>query len=127
MTSRAIRFILRAEAVAVFATGCLIYAANGGQLLLLLPALIAPDLSMVGYLGGPRLGAIAYNTVHNLVLALALIGLGWWLSVGWLLLAGAVVLAHVGMDRTLGYGLKLPSDFRETHLGRIGRGEATPD
>jgi hypothetical protein len=26
------------------------------------------------------------------------------------------------MDRALGYGLKLPTDFRDTHLGRIGRG-----
>jgi hypothetical protein len=32
-----------------------------------------------------------------------------------------VLLAHVGMDRALGYGLKLPTDFRDTHLGRIGR------
>jgi len=37
-------------------------------------------------------------------------------------LAGAVFTTHVGLDRTLGYGLKLPSDFRDTHLGRIGRG-----
>lgn len=114
--------ILRAEQIAIFVTGVVVYLANGGPLLLLVPALLAPDLSMVGYLSGPRLGAITYNAVHNLVLALALIGLGWWLSVVWLLLAGAALLAHVGSDRALGYGLKLPTDFRDTHLGRIGRG-----
>jgi hypothetical protein len=117
-----IRIILRAEQVAIFGTGVALWFASGGPALLLVPALLAPDLSMIGYLRGPRLGSITYNAVHHLVLALALLGLGWWLTVGWLVLAGAAVLAHVGMDRALGYGLKLPTDFRDTHLGRIGRG-----
>lgn len=120
--SLAIGLILRAEQVAIFLTGVTLWLANGGAPLLLIPALLVPDLSMVGYLRGPRIGAITYNAVHHLVLALALLGLGWWLSTGWLILAGAAVLAHVGMDRALGYGLKLPTDFRDTHLGRIGRG-----
>jgi hypothetical protein len=117
-----IGIILRAEQVAIFATGVVLWLANGGPPLLLIPALLLPDLSMVGYLQGPRIGSITYNAAHHLVLALALLGLGWWLGIGWLILAGAVVLAHVGMDRALGYGLKLPTDFRDTHLGRIGRG-----
>jgi hypothetical protein len=33
-----------------------------------------------------------------------------------------IFVAHSGMDRMAGYGLKLPSSFRDTHLGRIGRG-----
>jgi hypothetical protein len=121
-SSPAIGIILRAEQVAIFVTGVVLWLANGGAPLLLIPALLLPDLSMIGYLRGPGLGSITYNAAHHLVLALALLGLGWWLGVGWLLLAGAVVLAHVGMDRALGYGLKLPTDFRDTHLGRIGRG-----
>jgi hypothetical protein len=121
-TSPAIGLILRTEQVAIFLTGIGLWLANGGAVLLLIPALLVPDLSMVGYLRGPHLGSITYNAVHHLVLALALLGLGWWLAVGWLLLAGAILLAHVGMDRALGYGLKLPTDFRDTHLGRIGRG-----
>jgi len=39
-------------------------------------------------------------------------------------LVAAILIAHVGMDRMLGYGLKLPSSFQDTHLGRIGRGRA---
>lgn len=120
--SAQIRLILRAEQVAIFMAGVLLWLANGGAPLLLIPALLAPDLSMIGYLRGPRLGSITYNAVHHLVLALALLGLGWLLTLSWLVLAGAAVLAHVGMDRALGYGLKLPTDFRDTHLGRIGRG-----
>ena len=99
-----------------------LWLANGGPPLLLVPAWLLVDASMVGYLGGPLPGSITYNAAHNLVLPLALIGLGWWTGTGWLVLAGAVFTAHVGLDRVLGYGLKLPTDFRDTHLGRIGKG-----
>jgi hypothetical protein len=34
---------------------------------------------------------------------------------------GTILVAHSGMDRMMGYGLKLPSSFQDTHLGRIGR------
>jgi hypothetical protein len=121
VTDRGVASILRAEHLALIVAGVVVYLANGGMLILLVPLLLAPDLSMAGYLGGPRLGAVTYNAVHNLVLALAALGIGWWFGVGWLVLLGAVLIAHVGGDRALGYGLKLPSDFRDTHLGRIGR------
>jgi hypothetical protein len=118
---RLVDVILRIEAVAIFAGGVGLYLQLNGHPLWLLPALLVPDLSMVGYLGGPRLGAVTYNLVHNVVLAALLLAVGWYAAIAPLALAGAVALAHVGMDRALGYGLKLPSDFRDTHLGRIGR------
>jgi hypothetical protein len=113
--------VLRAEHVAVAITGVVVYLASGGSYLLIFPALLAPDLSIAGYLAGPRVGAVVYNAVHNVVLALGALGLGWWTNATWLVLAGGVLLAHVGIDRALGYGLKLPTSFQDTHLGRIGR------
>ena len=118
---RAVDWVLRAEAVALFVAGVVLYLEMNGHALLLVPLLLAPDLSMVGYLGGPRLGAVTYNLAHNLVAALGLLAVGWYVAVAPLALAGALLLAHVGMDRALGYGLKLPTAFRDTHLGRIGR------
>jgi hypothetical protein len=122
MTNGAVAIILRAEQVAIFATGAVVWLAKGGPPLLLIPAWLAVDLSMVGYLAGPRVGSITYNAAHNLVLPRALLGLGWWTDSGWLMLAGGVFITHIGLDRALGYGLKLPTDFRDTHLGRIGKG-----
>jgi hypothetical protein len=116
-----LQLILRAEHLALFAAGLIAYLALGGIWLLALPLLLAIDLSMVGYLAGPRLGAITYNAGHNLVVVAAVAGTGWWTGIGWVQLLAAIWLAHVGMDRALGYGLKLPSDFRDTHLGRIGQ------
>ncbi len=113
--------VLRVEAIAIFVAGVLLFLQLNGSALWLLPLLLAPDLSMVGYLGGPRLGALTYNAAHNLATALIVLGAGWFVALAPVALAGAILIAHVGMDRSLGYGLKLPTDFRDTHLGRIGR------
>ena len=118
---RAVDWVLRAEAVALFVAGVLLYLQLGGEPWWLLLLLLVPDISMVGYLGGPRLGALAYNLVHNLVIGLGALALGWFAAIAPLAIAGSVLVAHVGMDRSLGYGLKLPADFKDTHLGRIGR------
>jgi len=120
--SSAVGWILRAEAVAIFVAGVVAYLQLNGHPLWLLPLLLVPDLSMVGYARGPARGAVTYNLVHNLVIALGLLAVGWLAAIAPLALAGALLVAHVGMDRSLGYGLKLPTDFRDTHLGRIGRG-----
>lgn len=118
---RAVDVILRVEAVALFVAGVLAYLQLNGHPLWLLPLLLVPDASMLGYLRGPRLGAVTYNLVHNIALALLLLAIGWVAAIAPVALAGAIALAHVGMDRSLGYGLKLPTDFKDTHLGRIGR------
>lgn len=84
-------------------------------------AVLAPDLSMLGYLGGPRLGAAAYNLAHSYGTGalLVLVGLVW---TGVLVPVGLVLLVHAGADRALGFGLKAPTAFRDTHLGRLGGG-----
>lgn len=81
----------------------------------------APDISMIGYALGPRRGAAIYNAVHLYGAGVVLAALGFWVGPFWLWPLGLLWLAHAGFDRMLGYGLKLPSDFRDTHLGRIGR------
>ena len=116
-----IRPWLRAEGLATFAAGL------AGFLFLGLPwwafvlLLIVPDVSMVGYLRGPRVGAIVYNAAHDLATGVAIAGLGLAMGSVPVAAAGAILVAHSGMDRMAGYGLKLPTSFQDTHLGRIGR------
>ena len=84
--------------------------------------ILAPDLSMLGYLAGPRIGAIVYNFVHSWALVVVWFLAAWYLLGDNLSLSLPIILgAHIGFDRALGFGLKLPTDFRDTHLGRIGR------
>jgi len=85
--------------------------------------LFVPDISMLGYLAGPRLGAVIYNLVHHRALALLYYVLGTVLSLPVLALAGVIIFAHSSLDRVFGYGLKFSDSFNNTHLGVIGRGQ----
>lgn len=86
-----------------------------------LPAtFLLPDVSMLGYLAGPRVGAFCYNLAHHKALAVAVGLTGWWLGLPAVLLAGTVLLFHSAFDRLLGYGLKYATGFQDTHLGRVG-------
>ncbi|MFV0300830.1 MAG: DUF4260 domain-containing protein [Paracoccus sp. (in: a-proteobacteria)] len=82
---------------------------------------LAPDLAMAGYGAGPRIGAAIYNAVHLYGLALLLALLGVVSGLPLLIALGGLWLAHIGIDRALGFGLKSPEGFGVTHLGRIGR------
>jgi hypothetical protein len=112
---------LRVEGLAALVAGAGIYLAAGGPWLLLVPFLLAVDVSMAGYLAGPRAGALVYNLAHNQATGLLVLGAGVVSGVSPLVLAGAVLVGHTGMDRLAGYGLKYPTAFGDTHLGRIGR------
>jgi hypothetical protein len=79
------------------------------------------DAAMVGYLVGPHPGAIVYNLAHNWFTAAVVLGIGLVTAIPLVTLTGWVLVAHVGMDRLAGYGLKYPSAFGDTHLGWIGR------
>jgi hypothetical protein len=121
-----VRGWLRLEGLAASIAGLVVYGQLGGPWLAVVPLLLLPDLSAVGYLRGPRVGALTYNAVHNWATGLALLGIGLVTGVTLVAILGAVFITHVGMDRTVGYGLKLPSSFQDTHLGRIGRDRGAP-
>lgn len=81
--------------------------------------LLLPDLGMVGFLQGPRLGAWTYNLVHTEALAVGLLATGVATDSRPMQIAALVLGAHVGMDRALGYVLKFTSGFKDTHLQRL--------
>jgi hypothetical protein len=86
---------------------------------------LAPDVGILGYLIGPRFGAVTYNATHiqAVPLVLAVYALN---TANPVLQAVALVwIAHIAFDRLAGYGLKMPSGFTDTHLGKIGPREAS--
>ncbi|MFP4591227.1 MAG: DUF4260 domain-containing protein [Halobacteriales archaeon] len=111
--------LLRLEGVAVLLGGLVGYLVTDAPLWLLLVLALAPDVSMVGYLGGARLGSWTYNLAHTYVLPVALIGTGVALGVELALPVALVWAAHIGADRALGLGLKYETGFRDTHLDRL--------
>lgn len=122
---------LRVEALFVFVAALAVYAWCGASWGLFALLFLVPDLSMLGYLRGPRTGAALYNLAHTYAGPALLAGLGACFALahegpGALLAASPYALiwaAHIAFDRVLGYGLKSPEGFKITHLGRIGRKE----
>jgi hypothetical protein len=110
------RSLLRLEGVLVFLGAVLGYDALGTSWVFFAALLLAPDVFMIGYLTGPRRGAHLYNMGHTYAVPL-LFGAGAIVGESTVLAAAALIwTAHIGMDRALGYGLKRPSGFHDTHL-----------
>lgn len=116
-----VRLWLRLEGLLVFVAAIVVYDRQGFSWWLFALLFLAPDLSFLAYLMGPRVGARVYNLLHTYASALACLLSGFLLSQPLLLAVGLAWCAHIGFDRTLGYGLKFPEGFHSTHLGRIGR------
>ena len=113
--------LLRLEGAALAVVSLFAYFWFGQSWWLFAILLLAPDLSMLGYLAGPRIGAWAYNAAHVTLPPLALAVAGYAFASPVATAIAIIWLAHIGIDRALGYGLKRESGFRDTHLGRIGR------
>ena len=111
--------LLRAEGVALLLLSVLLYRVTGGGWLMFGVLLLAPDLSMLGYLAGPRVGAAIYNTFHTYALPALVGALGMTFASPLAVAVALIWSAHIGMDRTVGYGLKYPSSFKDTHLERV--------
>src|SRR5450830_1194750 len=105
-TTGAVRWILRLEGLFVLVAALFFFT---------------PDISFLGYLAGPRVGALTYNTAHSYIGAISCLAAGFFLPSPELSCAGVIWLTHIGFDRALGYGLKYSTGFGFTHLGLIGQ------
>ena len=119
--SGAPRLLLRLEGAAALAAGSIGFARLDGNWIFFAAMFLVPDLSMLGYLAGRRVGAMLYNLGHSYISAALLAGVGAALAAHELWALALIWVAHIGFDRMLGYGLKYPTGFGDTHLGRVGR------
>ena len=115
------RLLLRLEGLTLFVGAVIAFSMTQQPWWLFALLILAPDLSMLGYLAGPRVGAVVYNAVHVTFGPIVLTVAG--LLFGDLPVLGVAMiwLAHIGIDRAIGYGLKYGKGFGFTHLGRAGR------
>ncbi len=116
---------LRLEGVIVFVATLLAYQYFALPWRWFLFCFLIPDLSMLAYLAGPRIGAWVYNLAHTYAIAASVLIFG-LVTENWTVFGtGLIHCAHIAFDRALGYGLKLPEGFRHTHLGLIGGNKVT--
>ncbi len=114
-----VSILLRLEGAALLLLGVLGYALTYDGWLLFVVLILAPDLSMLGYAAGPRWGAVVYNTAHTTTLPAIVVASGLLATAPLAVSIGGIWLAHIGLDRLIGYGLKYASGFRDTHLNRV--------
>lgn len=113
------RILLHIEGAAVLIFSILAYHHLEFAWLMFFVLLFVPDISMLGYLIDTKRGAIFYNLFHTYSVPIAVIVLGIISGNETAVAVGLIWAAHIGMDRMLGYGLKYPSHFKDTHFNRV--------
>jgi len=112
--------LLRMEETALLVGAVLLYWQMHFSWVLFAVLFLAPDLFMVGFLAGPKVGAAVYNIGHMVVWPLVAFGVGWRMGQSVWEAVGITWFAHIAMDRALGFGLKYPTNFKDTHLQHVG-------
>jgi len=114
------KYLLKGEAIGILILSLLFFSLTSSPWWYFPALILLPDISMAGYLKGPRTGAFIYNLFHHQGVAALVIAAGWIGDSNMALLVGSILLGHSAMDRIAGYGLKYSDSFHHTHLGTIG-------
>lgn len=116
-----VRYLLRVEGLAAFLAAVATFAVTGGNWWLFAALILAPDLAFLAAPLGERAMARAYNLAHTYTVPALLAAAG--LLAGWPVATSIAIIwvAHIGVDRALGYGLKYENVVQATHLGWIGK------
>jgi hypothetical protein len=112
--------LLKIEEAAMFGFSIVLFTQTDFAWWWYLVLILTPDIGMLGYLAGNRVGAWTYNLFHHKAVAILILCIGWTVGNEWLELAGITLFGHSSLDRILGYGLKYADSFQHTHLGWIG-------
>jgi hypothetical protein len=113
-------YLLRMEEGALLVGAVVLYSLLHFSWVLFAVLFLAPDLFMVGFLAGPKVGAAIYNFGHWVVWPLVAFAVGYCTGRSVWEAVGIIWFAHIAMDRALGFGLKYPGAFKDTHLQHLG-------
>lgn len=113
------RWLLHAEGAAIFAATLYFYAQGHWHWWLFAILFLWPDLFMLGFLVNVKTGTALYNLVHTEVGPIVLLLLAWILPGSGLVPYALIWLSHQGFDRMLGFGLKYPTRFNDSHLQHV--------
>jgi len=113
--------VLKLEEVALMGLGIFMFGILGYKWWWLPVLILTPDVSILGYLLGAKIGALCYNIVHHRAVAVLLYFVGAYFMLPIVQLIGTILFIHIAMDRIFGYGLKYDKGFKFTHLGEIGK------
>jgi hypothetical protein len=113
------RLLLQVEGAVVFALALVVYWRLDGNWLIFVVLVLGPDLGMLGYVRNARLGSATYNLFHTYAVPLLVAAAGLLGGISLLVSLAVIWVAHIGADRAMGFGLKYPTDFKDTHLQHL--------
>ena len=113
------KWLLRIEGLVVLVISVIIYWHLGYSWVKFALLFLVPDIFMVGYLVDTKIGAVIYNIGHTYVVPFLFLLLVYFVKLPSLYFIAVIWVAHIGFDRLLGYGLKYPTAFKDTHLGKL--------
>ena len=119
MLDRLPRYLLHGEGAVAAVAALALYFHDDHSWFLLLALVLAPDLAMIGFAFSQRVGTAAYNATHTYIWPVGLAAIGALVDADAAVAVGLIWITHIGIDRVLGYGLKYPSGFKDTHLQRV--------
>ncbi len=111
----------RLEGFTLLVVSIFVYVNLNLNIFVFILALLLVDIFMAGYLINNKVGAYIYNVGHSISIPLVIGAAGYYTGSGMTIAVSLIWFAHIGMDRAFGYGLKLESGFKNTHLGHIGK------
>ena len=111
--------LLHLEGLAVFILCMYEYCYFDFSWILFVVLILAPDIAMLGFLFNNKIGAIVYNIFHTYLTTISVMIIGLITVQTTILAIGLIWTAHIGMDRTVGFGLKYATNFKDTHLNRV--------
>ena len=111
--------LIRLENACVFIAVVSVYFIFDFSLWIFLLFLLVPDISMVGYAVNKDIGSKVYNLGHTYVLPIIVTLLYLVTNEETILQISLIWLAHISMDRTMGFGLKYSSDTDKTIIQKI--------
>lgn len=112
------RVLLHVEGAAALALSLLLYQQVSGNWGLFLALVLVPDLSLLGYLLGRRVGAPTYNVMHTYTWPMLLAAVGVSGYSPWALPVALVWAFHISLDRMVGWGLNYLTG-KDTHMQRV--------
>jgi hypothetical protein len=113
--------LLRLEALLVFLIALICYSGLHGSWFLFVVLFLVPDVSLFGYIaeGNGRFAAAFYNGLHCYAVPLAIALIAWRLHSVVIERIAIIWVAHIALDRLIGFGLKYAQAANPTHMQSV--------
>lgn len=119
MKKENVKHILQLEGLIIALMSIFFYLELGGDVIFFIILWLVPDMGMIGYIISKKIGSLTYNITHTYTIPIILLSYTLLSNLGLGVQVSLIWISHIGLDRFLGYGIKYPDKFKNTHMNKI--------